>query len=93
MLLISMTMFEVGILIFLQIKKNYLNNEFDQSLGHTLKMSKTDVNCRETWDFLQITVSDVSSTKERNLFAIGHKYKNVLLEIQLNLLAGVLWKK
>lgn len=56
-LLISMTMFEVGILIFLQIKKNYMTDEFDQSLGRTLKMSKNNIKYRETWDFLQITVS------------------------------------
>lgn len=56
-LLISMTMFEVGFIIFLQIKKNFMDDEFDRSLGHTLEMSKNNVKYRETWDFLQNTVS------------------------------------
>lgn len=57
MLLISMTMFEMGIIIFLQIKKNSMDDEFDRSLGRTLNMSKHNMKCRETWNFLQTTVS------------------------------------
>lgn len=56
-LLISMTMFEVGILVYFQIKKSYLNDEFEQSLEKSLKMTENDSKYRKTWDFMQITVS------------------------------------
>lgn len=64
-----MTMFEVGIIILLQIKKIYMNDEFDQSLVHTLKTSKPDLKYRETWDLLQATVKTTSLLTLRSFLA------------------------
>lgn len=50
-------MFEVGILVYFQIEKSYLNDEFNESLENSLQMSKNHIEYRETWDFMQITVS------------------------------------
>lgn len=81
-----MTMFEVGILVFLQIKKNYFNDEFEQSLEHSLEMSKNDIKYRETWDFLQITVSFIHINQRGKVIPIDNgKNQTISIAIHLNI--------
>lgn len=89
-LLISMTMFEVGILIFLQIKKDFMNDEFDQSLELALEMSESNIKYRETWDLLQITVSFIPFNQGGKANPICNRNKeNILIKFRWNSLNAV----